>query len=470
MLLRLIYDDKLAQASYLLGCPATGHAIVIDANRDADQYIRLARKEGVRITLVTETHIHADYLSGSRELAHRANAQLLLSAHGGDDWSYRFPELEKVQLLQHGARFKVGNIQIEVLHTPGHTPEHIAFLVTDTASADKPIGLFSGDFVFVGDVGRPDLLEKAAGVAGTMERSARTLYQSLQQFKALPDYLQVWPGHGAGSACGKALGAVPQTTVGYEKMFNAALSVESEPQFVDFILAGQPDPPRYFAIMKRLNRDGPPLLNALPVPPQRDGHELPAALSSGALIVDTRAAVSFARGHVPRTINIPYNKSFTNWAGWLIPYDRDFTLIVDERTNVSDVARDLALIGLDRLQGYFSADALGMVPDLQQTTSIKTPEMLKLADSPDGIVVDVRNYNEWQAGHIPGAIHIPLGELAERANELPRDQPIAVHCQGGGRAAIAASVLQSQGFDDVLHVQGGYTEWAKGSAAKKLAG
>src|SRR5687768_8442236 len=189
MLLRLIYDDKLAQASYLLGCQATGEALVIDPNRDVAQYTDLAKREGVRIKHVTETHIHADYLSGSRELAQRTGAQLYLSKEGGADWSYRFPELDRVQLIGEGSRFKVGNILVEVLHTPGHTPEHICFLITDTASADRPIGLFSGDFVFVGDVGRPDLLEKAAGVAGTMEAGARDLFRSLQRFRELPDYL-----------------------------------------------------------------------------------------------------------------------------------------------------------------------------------------------------------------------------------------------------------------------------------------
>lgn len=461
MLLRLIYDDKLAQASYLLGCQACNEAMVIDPNRDAEQYVRLARKEGVRITHVTETHIHADYLSGSRELAHRTGAQLLLSAHGGDDWSYRFPELDSARLLKDGERFKVGNIEILVLHTPGHTPEHICFLVTDRAAADKPIGLFTGDFVFVGDVGRPDLLEKAAGVQGTMENSARALHQSLQRFKSLPDYLQVWPGHGAGSACGKALGAVPQTTVGYEKMFNPALAADTEQDFVDFILAGQPDPPKYFVTMKRLNRDGPPVLNGLPHPARLDARELDGMLQAGAVVVDTRAAISFARGHVPGTINIPYNKSFTTWAGWLIPYDRDFALIVDERMHVTEIARDLALIGLDRIQGYFGDDAVAAAGDPEKTAAIRTTEMIELANSPDAVVIDVRNDNERQAGHIPGTIHIPLGHLAERAHELPRDKPIAVHCQGGGRAAIAASVLQAQGFEQVAAVQGGYSEWER---------
>jgi hydroxyacylglutathione hydrolase len=466
MLLRLIYDDKLAQASYLVGCPATGQAMVIDANRDADHYIRLARKEGVRITHVTETHIHADYLSGSRELAQQTGAKLLLSGHGGPDWSYRFPERDRLESVQDGSSFSVGNIRVEVLHTPGHTPEHISFLVTDTATANQPIGIFTGDFVFVGDVGRPDLLEKAAGIAGTMEAGARALYQSLQRFRALPDYLQVWPGHGAGSACGKALGAVPQSTVGYEKMFNPALSEQSETDFVEFILSGQPEPPAYFATMKRLNRDGPPLLGGLPDPQRLSAGELNAVLHARMTVIDTRAATAFARGHLPGSINIPYNKSFTTWAGWLISYDRDFVLLVDEHVPAQGIARDLVLIGLDRLHGVFSGEVLADRADLQPTGSMRTSEMVRLIDSGRAVGVDVRGSNEWDAGHIPGSIHIPLGYLAERADELPRDQPIAVFCQGGSRAAIAASVLQARGFTNVRSVHGGYAEWARGMSAK----
>jgi hydroxyacylglutathione hydrolase len=459
MLLRLIYDDKLAQASYLLGCQATGEALVLDANRDADHYIRLARKEGVRITQVTETHIHADYLSGSRELAHRTGAKLLLSGHGGADWSYRFPEMAAVELLQDGSVFKVGNIRVEVLHTPGHTPEHICFLITDAASADKPIGIFTGDFVFVGDVGRPGLLEKAAGISGTMEAGARDLYQSLQRFRDLPDYLQVWPGHGAGSACGKALGAVPQSTVGYEKMFNPALGFDQEAGFVEFILAGQPEPPRYFATMKRLNRDGPPLLNGLPKADRLDAHELQASLAE-MQVIDTRAATAFSRGHVPGTVNIPYNKAFTTWAGWLVSYDRDFALIADEH-HVDAMARDLALIGLDRLKGFFPIDLMNDRTDLERTVTIRTPELDELLSKGEVTGVDVRGSSEWEAGHIPGSKHIPLGYLAERSRELPRDKPIAVFCQTGSRSAIGASVLQAQGFEQVLQVQGGYAEWER---------
>ena len=222
MLLKYFYDEKLAQASYLVGCAKTGEALVIDPMRNVTPYLRAAEKEGLRITHVTETHIHADFVSGSRELAAATGATVYLSDMGDDDWKYGYADDPRVVLVRDGDFFMVGNIKVDVLHTPGHTLEHIAFQITDTAAADRPIGVFTGDFLFVGDVGRPDLLEEAAGYKGTKEPGARMQYQTVQKFKGMPDYLQIWPGHGAGSACGKALGAIPSTTLGYEKLFNPA--------------------------------------------------------------------------------------------------------------------------------------------------------------------------------------------------------------------------------------------------------
>ena len=263
MLLKRIYDTKLAQASYLIGCAATGEAIVVDPNRDIDQYLRAAADEGLTIAVVTETHIHADFVSGSRELVERTGAQLLLSDEGDADWKYAFASAASATLLHDGDSFMVGNLKFEVMHTPGHTPEHLTFLVTDTPATDRPMGAITGDFIFVGDVGRPDLLERAAKMQGTMEASARTLFRSLQRFKQFPDHLQIWPGHGAGSACGKALGAVPSSTLGYERFANWGLATTSEDEFVQAVLAGQPEPPKYFAEMKRINKMGPAILGGM---------------------------------------------------------------------------------------------------------------------------------------------------------------------------------------------------------------
>ncbi len=260
MLLERYYDESLAQASYLIGCERTREAIIIDPNRDVDRFLRAAEARRMRIAYVAETHIHADYLSGALQLATTApeKPRLLLSAYGGDDWSYRYVESVGAQLVRDGDTIEIGAVRLRVMHTPGHTPEHICFLVTDTAASDSPIGMVSGDFLFVGDVGRPDLLERAANVAGTMESSARQLFESLGRLEKLPDFLQVWPGHGAGSACGKSLGAMPQTTLGFERLYNPALQHDAEDSFVEWILKDQPEPPPYFARMKQLNRDGPP--------------------------------------------------------------------------------------------------------------------------------------------------------------------------------------------------------------------
>jgi hydroxyacylglutathione hydrolase len=465
MLLKRFYDDKLAQASYLVGCQASGTALVVDPTRQADGYLKAARDEGLRITHVTETHIHADFVSGARELAHRAGARLHLSDAGGPEWRYAFAKEAGAELLQDGSCFSVGNVDVSVLHTPGHTPEHVSLLVTDTATASGPMGAFTGDFLFVGDVGRPDLLERAAKLAGTMEIGARQLFRSLQRFRDLPDYLQIWPGHGAGSACGKALGAVPQSVLGYEKRFNWAFGIADEDEFVRAVLAGQPDPPRYFAQMKRINREGPPLLDGARRPPRLEIEELARALEGGATVVDTRPATDYAAAAIPGTLNIPAGRSFTTWAGWLLSYDRDFYLIVrDNRADaVKELLRDLYGIGLDRVSGYAEAGAVedwrGGGRPVHTLPAVDAAQVQQLLRDRGAVVLDVRAEGEWAAGHLPGARHLPLGELDQRLDEIPRGGPIIVHCQSGSRAAIAASLLRARGYDDVRQYRGGFGEW-----------
>jgi hydroxyacylglutathione hydrolase len=467
MILRRFYDDRLAQASYLIGCKQAGEAIVIDPNRDVEQYLEAARAEHVRITNVTETHIHADFVSGTRELAARTGATVWLSAEGGRDWQYGFQDDANVRLLHDGDRFEVGSIAIEVEHTPGHTPEHLIFFVTDSLSADRPIGVVSGDFVFVGDVGRPDLLEKAANVRGSMEASAHTLFASLQRFKKQPDYLQIWPGHGAGSACGKSLSATPHSTVGYERLFNWALATDSEDEFVRSVLADQPDPPRYFAEMKRINRIGPKVLNGFSRPTALAARELKAALDSGSLIVDTRLPHQFARKHVPNTINIPLDRSFSTWAGSLLPFDRDIYLIVDARlpAAIDEATRALAMIGLDRVAGYWTdevfADWTQAGGTLARVQPIQPAELAQLISEQQAHVLDVRNRSEFAGGHLPGAMNIPLAELPDRLGELSGNGQLVVHCQSGTRSAIAASILQAHGVAGVHDLIGGYGEWKR---------
>jgi hydroxyacylglutathione hydrolase len=471
MFFKRFFDEKLAQVSYLVGCQATGEALVVDPNRNLEPYVSAAAADGLRITQVTETHIHADFVSGARELAQRTGARLLLSAEGGSEWQYQYAEHAGAELVGDGTCVQLGKVQIKVIHVPGHTPEHLAFLVTDTPAASEPMGAFTGDFLFVGDVGRPDLLERAAGQAGTMEIGARRLFHSLQRFRRLPDYIQIWPGHGAGSACGKMLGAMPQSTLGYEKRFNWAFSIEDEDEFVRMVLAGQPDPPRYFAEMKRLNQRGPRSLGVLPRPPRLPVGRLAELLEAGTLVVDTRPAADYAAAAIPGTLNIPLGRSFTTWAGWLIPYDRDFVLIVDDhRTQrVEEAVRDLAGIGLDRVTAYCGIEVVEAWRtargQLQAIDSVSANQVEEAVASDHTAIIDVRSFEEWAAGHLPGAQNLPLGELDQRLAEVPRDRPVIVHCQSGSRAAIAASLLLARGFSQIRQYSAGFGEWAEAGGA-----
>ncbi len=465
MFFRHIYDPSLSQSSYVIGCQSTGDAVVVDPMRNVDQYIELAAKEGLRITAVTETHIHADYCSGSRELAFRTSAQLYLSGCGGEDWRYQFAAQDHAVELADGELIRIGNIRLKARHTPGHTPEHISFLVTDGANSELPLGMLTGDFLFVGDVGRPDLLETVVHQTGTMEQSARSLYQSLQRLAELPDYLQIWPGHGAGSACGRALGAVPQTTLGYERLVNWALKPQTEAEFVAEVLRDQPEPPAYFAVMKQVNRDGPALLGSLPEVPHRSGFEAQQWVEKLGLLVDARSSEDFAEAHIRGSLNIPGNRSFASWFGSLIDYRTDVWLVAMDGAHAERLLRELMSIGFDRIVGVsVAADALIGVDAV--AVAQRSPLALSGALGHEGLlVVDVRNRSEWKGGHIPGAVHIPLGELPHRLQELPADGTLVVQCASGARSAIAASLLMLAGATSVENLSGGIQGWSNAGLA-----
>jgi hydroxyacylglutathione hydrolase len=316
----------------------------------------------------------------------------------------------------------------------------------------------------VGDVGRPDLLERAAGQVGTMETAARRLFLSLARLRALPDWLQLWPGHGAGSACGKALGALPQSTLGWERRTNWALVGSDELSFVAEVLAGQPAPPTYFARMKTINRDGPPPAPALLAPRAATIDEVRAAIARGDTVLDLRPTAAYAAGHLPGVVSLPLNKSFTTWAGWLVAPERDVWLVADDTDAARDAVRELALIGVDHVVAMLPAAALdahrahgGELAVMPHTSPAELAPRLG-----DGavFVVDVRNPSEYAAGHLPGVPNIPLGELPRRIAELPRDREVVVHCQGGGRSAIGASLLEAHGMAGAVNLEGGFGRWA----------
>lgn len=462
MLLKYFYDKRLAQASYMVGCAATGEALIVDPNRDIQQYLDAAEAEGMTITQVTETHIHADYVSGSRELAHATDAALYLSDEGDENWKYAFASQPNVTLVKDGDTWMLGNIKIEVLHTPGHTPESVSFMVTDTAGADKPMGVFTGDFLFVGDVGRPDLLEEAAGMSGTKEVGARQQYASVERFKDLPDYLQIWPAHGAGSACGKALGAIPSTTLGYEKLFNPAFQHDTEDAFVDWLLEGQPEAPYYFAQMKKVNKLGPELLDNLPTPlPAGRGKLDEVVADPDAVVVDFRDADAFSQAYVPGTMNIPASSDgYVNYVGWFVDYDAPFYFVAPEGADVDDIVTVLRSIGVDNTPLYFEADVVNE-GETASLTEVDTNELAERAQRNGMMILDVRGATEYSERHIVGATNIPLGYITRELERIPQDKPVVTHCASGYRSQIAASVLRRHGFNNVSALNADTEDWSK---------
>ncbi len=457
MFFQHIYDKSLAQASYFIGCQKAGVAAVIDAKRDVDTYLEIAKANNMTITHIFETHIHADFLAGSRELAKLTGAQMYLSAEGGEGWEYEFPHVG----LKDNDLIKLGNLSFKVMHTPGHTPESISFLLTDHPASNEPVMLFTGDFVFVGDIGRPDLLEKAAGMIGTQDKGAKQMYQSINKFNALADYIQVWPGHGAGSACGKALGAVPSTTVGYEKARNWAFQYPTDENgFVKYLLADQPEPPKYFAMMKKLNKVDRALLTEVPQLKKLSVEEVNANMAKGIKLLDARPKNEFAAGFIPGSLNIQGNNSFATWAGWFVTYDEPFMILADE-SMLDDLTRKLMRIGLDNIAGYLPSveDFEKAGGTLEKATIVELAEAKSLATNPTVQVVDLRGVAEFNAGHIQGAENIFVGTLPSQLDKVSKDKKVMIHCQGGDRASIAYSILAKNGFKNIVNYSAGMNEW-----------
>lgn len=455
MFFRQVYEKGLAQASYMVGCQKSGTVMVIDPKRDIDTYLAIAEQEKLKITDIVESHIHADFLSGARELKYATGATIHTSLEGAPGGRYRYER----ENLRDGDILKIGNIAVQAVHTPGHTPEHMSYLVTDTPATDRPIMMFTGDFVFVGDVGRPDLLEKVAG-STSAEEQARMMFASLQRFKALPDYIQVHPAHGAGSACGKALGAIPSSTVGYEKMVNWALRHTDENAFIAALVEGQPEPPHYFATMARLNMSERPVLGAIPAPPRLSVAEFDRKRAEGLLVVDTRGKLAFAGGHIPGSLNIQDNNAMSTWAGWMIEHGRPVVLVTPEE-RLDEVVRKLIRVGVDNIVGYLPDieewQAAGH--DTEVMPQMSLDELRYKVENNEVHVLDVRADAEYADGHIHGAQHIHAGYLANRLAEIPSDKPVVVHCAGGDRSSIAVSLMMQKGMRNLYNMPGGFNAW-----------
>src|SRR5699024_1304106 len=384
MFFEQFYDQNLAQTSYMVGCQKTNEAIIIDPARILDDYEAVASREGLTITHVAETHIHADFASGLRDVAKRFDAKVFVSDEGGDDWTYENVPANTTFLTE-GDSIHVGNVELKVIHTPGHTPESISFLLTDHGGESSvPMGIFTGDFVFVGDIGRPDLLEEAAHMAGTTEIGANDMCASGQKLADLPDFIQVWPGHGAGSACGKSLGAVPLSTLGYERHNNWAFQITNKDAFVKELTSDQPEPPLYFAQMKQVNKTGLPRFEVKDI-------EVGTPTELVGQVFDLRDRETFCKGFIKGSINIPYNSKFLQFIGWFIDYDAPMTVITDPAHAVQ-LQKDLASIGYDDLQLIVPSDQVdSYVNDSYESVS---PESF-VQNYTDKNILDVRTTAEY---------------------------------------------------------------------------
>lgn len=459
MLLERIYDEDLAQASYLIGCQAKGEAIVVDPRRDLDVYVEIAEKNGMTITAVTETHIHADYLSGTRELATRTGATMYVSDEGGADWTYGSAFDDAVR-MKGGHEITLGNITVKAAHTPGHTPEHLSFLVTDGAQADAPGFMLTGDFVFVGDLGRPDLLDEAAGGINTRFEGARDLFASLRdRFLTLPDYVQVLPAHGAGSACGKALGAIPTSTVGYERAFSwwsRHLENDDEQGFIDELLSGQPDAHAYFARMKVQNKIGPALMGKQPELVEYTAKRLAAELANDEVIfVDTRHNSEVHEGTVEGSLNIPGVAKAASYGAWVYDPEREhrpLVLLASDAAEAKTLRDHLVRVGIDTVAGYTtSLDGLELVrPKLVAPQDLDGFEHV--------LLLDVRNRTEYAGGHLPGAERLSGGRALWALDRLPTEGAIVTYCQSGVRNSVTASALRRKGYD-IVELDGSYLGW-----------
>lgn len=452
MIFKQYYLACLSQASYLIGDETSGRAIVVDPRRDVDEYVRDAAEAGLTIELVLETHFHADFLSGHLELAAATGATIAYSAVAETEFATR--------KLEDGERIELGDVVLEIRHTPGHTPESISIVVWEHANDDEPHSVLTGDTLFIGDVGRPDLL---SSIGVTREELADQLYDSLHnQLMTLPDATLVYPAHGAGSACGKNLSSETWSTIGEQRRSNYALLADTKQMFFDLVTEGQPPAPSYFLYDAVLNRQDRPLLDEHAVPATLDLDAFDDLVAGGAMVIDGRDPEDFARGHLAGSVNVGLNGRYAEFAGSVIPDDVDIVLVVDEGFE-REAKNRLARIGFDRVIGYLQFPTMVMAdnPDrVVRASRLTAPEFNVRRDDIDAIqLVDVRNPGEVEHGTIPGAVTIPVGQLPGRLDELDPTAPTVVYCAGGYRSSVAASVLRHAGFGDVSDIVGGYGAW-----------
>jgi glyoxylase-like metal-dependent hydrolase (beta-lactamase superfamily II)/rhodanese-related sulfurtransferase len=457
MYFKQFYLGCLAHASYMIG--SDGEAAVVDPRRDVDSYIEEARAQGLEIRHIIETHLHADFVSGHQELAHRTGAKIYFGAKADAKFDY-VP-------VRDGDEIRMGEVVLRFLETPGHTPESVSIVVEDRAVSNVPKAVLTGDTLFIGDVGRPDLAgadPRAESGAPTAQDLAGMLYDSLHgKLLTLPDSVEVYPAHGAGSLCGRNISSETSSTIGQQRQFNYALKPMPKEEFVRMMTTDLPEAPQYFARDVAINRGGAAELGELPEPAALSAADVDVLRKKGAILLDTRPAAQYGAGHVPGSLHVGLSGQFASWAGALVSPQAPIVLVSEEKEQVREAQTRLARVGLDNVAGYLEGGLLEWhragLP-LATTEQIGVEELdARMREGRAGRVVDVRRPGEWQSGHIAGAVNVPLNTLEERAVDLAKEEPLAVLCAGGFRSSIGTSILERQGFARITNVVGGMAAW-----------
>jgi hydroxyacylglutathione hydrolase len=452
MYFKQFYLGCLAHASYLIG--SEGEAAVVDPQRDVDQYLEEAKLQGMKIKYVIETHLHADFVSGHHELAERTGAKIVFGEKAGVTFEHQY--------VRDGEVLTVGKARLRILETPGHTPESISIVVEDPESPGKPTKVLTGDTLFIGDVGRPDL---AGGKGCTAEQMAGMLYDSLRQkLMTLPDEVEVYPAHGAGSMCGRNISKETSSTIGQQRLFNYALKPMSQEEFVKMMTTDLPEAPAYFSQDAELNRTGAAVLKELPPPAELNAAEFKRLAAQGYLILDVRGGAAFGNGHVPGAINIGLGGQFASWAGTLIARETPILLVAEEHQAVEEAVQRLARVGIESVKGFLSGGMYGWDKagePVETIAQIPVDELRHQMDEGAGLqLIDVRKPHEYGSGHAPGFVNVPLPHLEEQLGQFERERPTAVMCQGGYRSSAGVSILAKHGFKKLYNVVGGMTAWA----------
>ena len=457
MYFKQFYLGCLAHASYLIG--SEGEAAVVDPQRDVDQYISEAEAQGFKIKLVIETHLHADFVSGHRELAARTGADIIFGAKSGAEFPHR--------AVNDGEEINVGRVTLRFLDTPGHTPESISILVIDNDVSPQPQKVLTGDALFIGDVGRPDL---AGGRGYTAEHMAGMLYDSLHdKLMKLDDAVEVYPAHGAGSMCGRNISKETSSTIGEQRRFNYALKPMSKDEFVQMMTADLPEAPAYFPRDAEINRAGAPALEELPRPKELSPQEVDALRGKGHVLLDVRSSSAYGNAHVPGALNIALGGQFATWCGTLIGIGTPIVLIADGVQEIDEAVMRLARVGMESVAGYLAGgmrswDQAGL--EIAAIPQIPVDELReRIAEGANLQVVDVRRPGEYAGGHVPGAINLTLAHLEQERSRLSSDRPAAVICASGYRSSAATSILERHRFTEIYNVVGGTNGWVNAGYA-----